>query len=232
MILLVDDNSFDQMSENYGYNVLDFISQKSDIIKYKPEIKEVDLGKLATKFEGLFIHDSLPEKELKEKLIALFVKANKSVVIFSGQFPKTTFDNLKPTQIIRGIKKNRFYQNLPIFLNKLEEENILQINLLSLGSNYDKKRANLINRSLSLYATLLKKKGSFSYNESLIEFPRNAHSKSEYYKYWEELYFLAHPSHKEEDFENFDEEKREKTSYSYHDFLVDLEALTKIVGND
>ena len=221
-IYLVDDNMYGQMSMNYGYDVIEFLKGEREFIEHIEELKEDNSTKILSG-DCLLIHDSLPDKEKKERIVAKMKQQNKKVVIFSGQFARTTFDENKPDDIITGIKKDRFYHNLPSFLKSIKEGNVIQLNRLALGERYEIKKTKIIRDRLTKLG--FAERSSFDY-EKLIYINESEEKKSDAYKDWEELYFFAYPNASESDFKDFDESCFE-TLKDYEKFIEQLNVLVK-----
>jgi hypothetical protein len=217
------------MAENYGFNVFDLLRKYNEHIYHVINFTHDEIKKFADDYACLAIHDSYPDKEIKSKLVAVFRKKKKPVIIFSEQFPKTTFDAIHPTEFITGIKKSRFYLNLSYFLAYFVEKNQLKLNVLSLGKRYNRKRAGIIRDQLIKYSVLNIR--NFDFNQ-IIPIESDDKRKEELYKAWEELYFLAKPNDNKEHFINFDDKCRESLEFDFFNFEKTINEIVKNVNDE
>ena len=190
MIYLIDDNKYDQMSENYKWDFTEVLLTYKDFINWFQTISKDDIDWIITKGSCILIHDSLEEKEDKERLVAMAKKNNIPYCLFSNGFAATIFDN----NSIREIKKDRLYNNLLDFMNYFKSYGTIELKLLSLGKNYEIEKASIIQDKL-INGTLFINKDNFNYE---VAFP----SGSLEYKDLMELVYLSDPSVDFSDFED------------------------------
>ncbi len=197
MIYLIDDNKYGQMSENYKLDFTNVVLTYQGFINWFQTISENDIGHIISDASCILIHDSLEEKEDKERLVAMAKKKNIPYCLFSNGFAATIFDG----NSIKEIKKDRLYNNLLDFINYFETEGKIDLKLLSLGQNYEIERASIIQDRL-INGTLLMHKENFNYE---VAFP----SGSLEYKDLRELVYLSDPSI---DFSDFEETYNSKNT--------------------
>lgn len=190
MIYLIDDNKYGQMSENYKLDFTKVLLTYQGIINWLQTISGNDISHFITDASCILIHDSLEEKEDKERLVALAKNNNIPYCLFSNGFSATIFDG----NSIKEIKKDRLYNNLLDFINYFKTEGTIDLKLLSLGLNYEIERASIIQDRL-INGTLLLNKDNFNYE---VAFP----SGSLEYKDLRELVSLSDPSIDFSDFED------------------------------
>jgi len=190
MIYLIDDNKYGQMAENYKLDFTKVLLTYQGVINWLQTISENNIGHIISDASCILIHDSLEEKEDKERLVAMAKKNNIPYCLFSNGFAATIFDG----NSIKEIKKDRLYNNLLDFINYFETEGKIDLKLLSLGQNYEIERASIIQDRL-INGTLLMNKESFNYE---VAFP----SGSIEYKDLRELVYLSDPSIDFSDFED------------------------------
>lgn len=190
MIYLIDDNKYGQMSENYKLDFTKVLLTYQGFINWVQAISENDIVHIITDASCILIHDSLEEKEDKERLVAMAKKNNIPYCLFSNGFAATIFDG----NYIKEIKKDRLYNNLLDFINYFETEGKIDLKLLSLGQNYEIERASIIQDRL-INGTLFMNKENFNYE---VAFP----SGSLEYKDLRELVYLSDPTIDFSDFED------------------------------
>jgi hypothetical protein len=190
MIYLIDDNKYGQMSSYYKLDFTKVLVPHQGVIKWLQIISENDIDHILSDAACILIHDSLEEKEDKERLVAIAKKIKTPYCLFSNGFAATIFDG----DSIKEIKKDRLYNNLLDFIKYFEKEGKIDLKLLSLGQNYELERASIIQDRL-ISGTLLMNKGSFNYE---VAFP----SGSLEYNDLRELVYLSDPSIDFSDFED------------------------------
>jgi len=190
MIYLIDDNKYGQMSENYKLDFTKVLLSYQGAIIWRKKISENDIGHIISDASCILIHDSLEEKEDKERLVAMAKKNNIPYCLFSNGFAATIFDG----NSIKEIKKDRLYNNLLDFIKHFETEGKIDLKLLSLGQNYEIEKASIIQDRL-INGPLLMNKESFNYE---VAFP----SGSLEYKDLRELVYLSDSSLDFSDFED------------------------------
>ncbi len=178
------------MSSNYKLDFTKVLQPYNDIIKWLETVSENDISNIMLGVDCILIHDSLEEKENKERIVALAKKNNIPFCLFSNGFAATIFDG----DSIKKIKKDRLYNNLLDFVKYFNTEGKIDLKLLSLGQNYEIERASIIQDRL-ISGTLLLNKDNFNYE---IAFP----SGSLQYKDLRELVYLSDPSMDFSDFED------------------------------
>lgn len=190
MIYLIDDNKYGQMSANYKLDFTKVLLPYQGVINWLQTVSENGINHILSDAACILIHDSLEEKEDKERLVAMAKKNNIPYCLFSNGFAATIFDG----DSIKEIKKDRLYNNLLDFIKYYEKEGNIDLKLLSLGQNYEIERASIIQDRL-INGTLLMNKEGFNYE---VAFP----SGSLEYKDLRELVSLSDPSIDFSDFED------------------------------
>lgn len=209
MIYLIDDNKYGQMSENYKLDFTRILLTYQDFINWLQTISENDIGNIISIASCILIHDSLEEKENKERLVAMAKINNIPYCLFSNGFAATIFDG----NSIKEIKKDRLYNNLLDLINHFESEGKIDLKLLSLGRNYEIERASIIQDRL-INGTLLIHKEKFNYE---VAFP----SGSLEYKDLRELVYLSDPTIDYSDFEDT-YNSRNTTAQSFRLVIISL----------
>jgi len=214
MIYLIDDNKYGQMSANYKVDFTKVLLPYKSVINWLQTVYENDINHILSDAACILIHDSLEEKEGKERLVAMAKINNIPYCLFSNGFTATIFDG----DSIKEIKKDRFYNNLLDFINYFETEGKIDLKLLSLGQNYEIERASIIQDGL-INGTLLMNKENFNYE---VAFP----SGSLEYKDLRELVYLSDPSIDFSDFEDTYNSK-ETTAQSLRFVIISLKKNVK-----
>ncbi len=207
MIILIDDNKYGQMSENYKFDFTSILRLFPDHIQWIQRVSGNDIELVIKNASCILIHDSLDSKEDKERLVAMAKKENIPYSIFSNGFAATLFEG----ESIREIKKDRLYNNLLVFINSFKIDGKVDLKLLSLGQNYEAEKASIIQDRL-INGTLLNYKDNFDYE---VAFP----SGSLAYKDLIELVYLSDPSI---DFSVFEDKynSKETTSHTMRDLII------------
>ena len=190
MIYLNDDNKYGQMSENYKLDFTKVLLTYKDFVNWFQTISENDIGHIISDASCILIHDSLEEKEDKERIVAMAKLNNIPYCLFSNGFAATIFDG----NSIKEIKKDRLYNNLLDFINYFNREGKIDLKRLALGQNYEIERASIIQDRL-INGTLLMNKDNFNYEAA---FP----SGTVEYKDLRELVYLSDASIDFSDFED------------------------------
>lgn len=202
------------MSTNYKLDFTKVLLPYQGVINWLQIISENDINHILSEAACILIHDSLEEKEDKERLVAM-AKINKTpYCLFSNGFAATIFDG----DSIKEIKKDRLYNNLLDFIKYFEKEGKIDLKLLSLGQNYEIERASIIQDRL-INGTLLMNKENFNYE---VAFP----SGSLEYKDLRELVYLSDPSIDFSDFEDTYNSK-ETTAQSLRFVIISLKKNVK-----
>lgn len=191
MIYVIDDNRYNQMSLNYR---VDYTKRlKEDRYRGKVEwvtkVDSTNLTEIIRKASCLLIHDSMDEKDHKEKLLELAKDKKIPYCIFSNGFVATRFEG----NSITSIKKDRLYGNLLQFIEHFKNEKKIDLSILDLGTNYAFEKAGILRDSIM--AVLAANKKDFNYE---LVFP----SKSEPYKALYDLHSLANLPSDFSDFES------------------------------
>lgn len=209
MIFLIDDNKYGQMSENYKFDFTSILQSFPNHIRWFQTVSGNNIEMVITNASCILIHDSLDAKEDKERLVALAKKENIPYCIFSNGFAATIFEG----ESIKEIKKDRFYNNLLIFINYFKSKAKIDMKLLSLGQNYEVEKASIIQDRL-INGTLLSHKENFNYEVAFS-------SGSVEYKDLMELVHLCDPSI---DFSTFEDKynSKETTARSMRDLIINL----------
>ena len=209
MIYLIDDNKYGQMSENYKLDFTKVLLTYKVLVNWLQNISGNEIKNIVADADCILIHDSLEEKEDKERLIALAKNNKIPYCLFSNGFAATIFDGIS----IKEIKKDRFYNNLLDFIKYFEKEGLIELKILSLGQNYEIERASIIQDRL-INGTLLKNKDSFNYE---VAFP----SGSLEYKDLRELVYLSDTSIDFSDFEDIYNSK-DATAQSLRSVIISM----------
>lgn len=200
MIYLFDDNEYGQMSKNYGRDIILELENFKDIIAHYSNFPEIEkLNDLIKNADFIFIHYSFPPPEVNERICYLADYHNIPLVIFSGGELVTVWDK-KKQNIIRKIKKDRFYYNLIPFLNLFQNEKKhknVSLRNLAYGENYEIERSQIILDSLVLTLSSL---GAAKSLDEIFE------SGSKHYKDLYELFLFAYPENYENQFGIIDDE--------------------------
>lgn len=190
MIYLIDDNKYGQMSENYKLDFTNVLLSYKGVIQWLKSISRKDIDHIISKATCILIHDSIDEKEEKERLVAIAKIKNIPYCIFSNGFTATIFDG----NSIKEIKKDRLYNNLLEFINYFKTDSAIDLKIISLGHYYEIERASIIQDRL-INGTLLFNKDNFNYE---VAFP----SGSNEYKDLRELVYLNDSTIDFSDFED------------------------------
>ena len=178
------------MSANYKLDFTKVLLPYQGVINWLETVSENAINHILSDAACILIHDSLEEKEDKERLVAMAKKNNTPYCLFSNGFAATIFDG----DSIKEIKKDRLYNNLLDFIKYFKKEGKIDLKLLSLGQNYEIERASIIQDRL-INGTLFMNKENFNYE---VAFP----SGSLEYKELRELVYLSDPSIDFSDFED------------------------------
>jgi len=163
MIYLIDDNKYGQMSENYKFDFTKVLLTYDGLIIWFQKISDSDIDHVISNAACILIHDSLEEKEVKERIIAMAKNSKIPYCLFSNGFTATILD----FDSIKEIKKDRFYNNLISFLNYYKSDGIIDLRLLSLGKNYEVEKAAIIQDRLC-NGVLFKGRNNFNFE---VAFP-------------------------------------------------------------
>ncbi len=205
MIYLFDDNDSQQMSNNYAINFIVELEKHTLFIKHIDSVKKIDSIELINKTAKLIcIHDSFPTTDDKAKIVAKALRDTIPLVIFSGgvDFTITKFEN---ENYIKAIKKDRFYHNLINFLEQYKLDNVINLQKLAYGENYEIERINIIKDRLakSLFCS--------SFNFNYLHFFDT--QEQNFKDLWKLFYFAFNDS--AEDEMTLFEEKSEKETVKY-----------------
>ncbi len=186
MIYLIDDNKYGQMSENYKVDLTPY----QNYIIWQQTISFNEIVIVLSNVACILIHDSLEEKDDKERLVAMAKDKNIPYCRFSNRFAATIFDG----NSIKEIKKDRLYNNLLVFINHFKSEGKIDLRLLSLGQNYEAEKASIIQDRL-INGILFNHRNDFNYE---VAFP----SGSQEFKDLKELVYLSDQNLDFTDFED------------------------------
>ncbi|WP_341228436.1 hypothetical protein [uncultured Arcticibacterium sp.] len=195
MIYLIDDNKYEQMSKNYKIDYTSTLQSFSNHVTWLQTVPTKDIQIVIANASCILIHDSLDAKEDKERLVALAKSREIPFCVFSNGFTATVFEG----ESIREIKKDRFYNNLVILVERFVSTNKVNLRHLSLGQNYEVEKASIIQDRL-INGTLLNYKENFNYE---VAFP----SGSIEYKDLIELVYLSDAA---DDFSDFEDKHNSK----------------------
>jgi len=179
MIYLIDDNKYGQMSENYKLDFTKVLLTYHGIINWFQTISENDIDHIISDAACILIHDSLEEKEVKERIVAMAKKSKIPYCLFSNGFTATIFDG----DSIKEIKKDRLYNNLIVFMNYFKSEGSIDLRLLSLGKNYEVEKAAIIQDRLS-NGVLFKGRNNFNFE---VAFPSGSQDRKDL----RELFYMS-----------------------------------------
>ncbi len=216
MIYLFDDNENQQMSKNYRIDYIEELKKHSDFITHIDSCnKIINIEYVLNSAELVCIHDSFPTSDDKARIVAIALKNNIPLVIFSGaaDFTITKFDD-KSKNYIKTIKKDKFYYYLIQLINEYRNKSEINLNILAWGSNYEKVRINIINDRLG--KNLFQKMNEYNYM-SFFE------SGSQNYKDLCEIFsFTCEKENFESDFFDFEEKLELKTIKEVYKIINDL----------
>lgn len=194
MIYLFDDNSHNQLQENYFIDYTKFMEEHKHLVKWIKKPEEA-LKKTILDAKAICIHESFAENvnktqkgeaEFVKEISAIAKNKNIPLVIFSNGFTQTMIEH---DNFISKIKKDRFYRN---FKNFVLDKNINLMILVS-GKFYTKEKARQIDDFFGSY--LLAKTGNFDYEPEIK-------TDSMEFKHLKELFHLAYPQKDVDNFEN------------------------------
>ncbi len=152
MIYLFDDNQHNQMSKNYGIDVLEYLSKFRNFITHvdKPR-DDKGMNEIIHNATAIFIHDSFPPKNFKEEVCDLAKEENLPLIVFSGGEAATIWDK-DNENVISKMKKDRFYYYLVPFLerHKNNPEKPIHVRELIYGKNYEREKSLIIQDRLGL----------------------------------------------------------------------------------
>lgn len=213
MIYIIDDNRYNQMSQNYRVDFTKELLNYPKKVKWLTNVIESSINKIITTASCILIHESVEEKESKEKLLAL-AKENTKIpyCVFSNGLTATVFGN----NSITSIKKDRLYCNLIGFIHHYLNEGKIELKLLALGVNYDVERAGILRDRL--IEVLLINRRNFNYE---LVFP----SGSQPYK---DLYELHYLTKQESDFSHF-EDFINKAGMTAENMRIEIIKMSKLV---
>lgn len=220
MIYLFDDNEFGQMSSNYGIDIIEALKGYSEIIRHFTEFPDLHrIEELILNAEMIFIHYSFSPPDINERICFLAEDKQIPLVVFSGGEPITIFDD-KNENVIRKMKKDRFYFNLIPFLQryKKNKENV-SLKELVYGDNYEIERSLLIQDYL--FGVLIS-------SDDMADYGQLINSGSKKYKDLHELFYLAYGKEFEEQFSGFDEDAF-NNSFGIKEIAARIKKLVKII---
>lgn len=208
MIYLIDDNKYGQMSENYKLDFTEEVESRKEYITWLQKIPD-SIDGILSNAACILIHDSLEEKEDKERLVARAKNKEIPYGLFSNSFTATEFDGAS----ISKIRKDRLYNNLLVFIGNFKDKGTIDLNILSYGLNYEIEKASIIQDRLINNALLINKE-NFNYE---VVF----RSGSSHYKDLMELFRFSNPS---DDFSEFDEalESKVTNAQSMRDEIITM----------
>jgi hypothetical protein len=182
MIIIIDDNRYNQMSENYKTDFTKELLRYTNKVKWIKNINNSNLNEILSVASCILIHDSVEEKDIKDRLIASLRLSNKiPYCIFSNGFTATVLNE----NSITSIKKDRLYNNLLVFIQAFIGSGKPDLRLLALGAKYDLEKGALLQDRL-ISNVLLVHRQDFHYETA---FP----SGSQAYKDLRELVYLSDP---------------------------------------
>ncbi len=197
------------MSENYKLDFTEVLVNFHDFITWKQSISRNDVDQITSEASCILIHDSLEEKENKDRLVAMAKYKNIPYCLFSNGFAATIIEG----NSIKEIKKDRLYNNLLDFIMFYKLHSSIDLKILSLGQKHEIERASIIQDRL-INGALLRNKIQFDYEAT---FP----SGSQEYKDLKELVYLSDPSIDFSAFEDFNNSKI-TTAQSMRILIIEL----------
>lgn len=222
MIYLFDDNEFDQMSKNYGVDMLAELSSYSDLIKHiQKAVGAEGLEVILSNAKAIFIHASFPPIKFRSDVCKEAEKRDLPIVIFTGGEPAMVWDE-KKANTIRQIKKDRFYHYLIPFLKycKAHPDEPLEIRKLVFGGSYEIEKSLIIQDRLALF--LSSRLGNFNYESDFIV-------GSQERKDLMELLFFLHPDDHKSEFLKFHKLFRGQATDAKLFFLEIKKIVTQII---
>lgn len=178
------------MSEGYRLDYVLLLQSFSNEVEWIDSLTGNGIEEIFDNACCILVHDSIDNKEEKERVIALAKLKSIPFCNFSNGFTATIFQG----DSIIEIKKDRLYINLLGFITHFRNTGKIDLKLLSLGLNYEVEKASIIQDRL-INITLLNNKNNFNYE---VAFP----SGSAEYRDLMELFYLSSP---ETDFSAFED---------------------------
>lgn len=223
MIYLFDDNQFGQMSKNYGFDVVEHILQDADIITHiAKSLDDNGLDTIFQKAKAIFIHDSFPPKDFKERVCYMAKEKGLPLVVFTGGEAVTIWDK-DNVNIISKIKKDRFYHYLIPFL-EIQKENPnepILVRKLVFGKNYEIEKSLIIQDRLGSF--LRGRLDMFRYESDFI-------GGTEEYKDLIELFYFIFGERSEDEFAKFDDKYLERPCSAKEFFLEVKNMVSQIIA--
>lgn len=152
-IYLIDDGTTRQ---NAIYKIQDYIGNYTDIIECKDRFQKGNYSFLDDA-DGVMIHTSFGEDKINnddvQDLISYFWERNPTgfVVEFSNRFPiSLKFDAANP-QHLREINKDKFYQYLHFFLEKIKNGEQYNLSILGYGEDFLPEKYRIWARQIQNY---------------------------------------------------------------------------------
>lgn len=226
MMYLFDDNSHNQLQENYFGDYIRILAELNNIIKWihKPDTSLEDELEAA---EAVFIHDSFAENvsfsdsvesNYTNWIIKIAKKNNIPLVIFSNSFTSTIITS--KTHIL-AIKKDRFYRNFKAFLENYQLKEEVNLAILHSGTHYNVEKAKQLNDFFAKFI-LNNKSKEFDYEEVI----KNA---SLQYKNLKELFHLAFPN---KNIDLFEDELEVDNINSWENFNKKIKEMVSLVKSN
>jgi hypothetical protein len=209
------------MSKNYTYDIIYELSKYTDIITHiKKGLTIKGLENVFSDAKAIFIHDSFPPPDFKARIAFLAEQKNIALVQFTGGEPATIWD-AKKENIIRRIKKDRFYHHLIPFLKdyQLNKSEQIQLQKLIFGKNYEIEKSLIIQDRFELFLSI--RKNNFNY-ENNITF--NSQESKDLY----ELFYLIYSDEYEIFFSDFDNLMISESPDAYSFYLKIRELVLQI----
>lgn len=223
MIYLFDDNQYGQMSKNYGFDVVQHLLQFGDIIVHVNEsVSDGELHAIFQNAKAIFIHDSFPPKDFKERICYIAKDKGLPLVVFTGGEAATIWDK-DNENVITKIKKDRFYHYLIPFLEGQKENphEPIYVRNLVFGKNYEIEKSLIIQDRLGSF--LRGRVDSFRYESDFI-------GSTEEYKDLIDLFYFLFGEKSEEEFVKFDDEYFERACSAKEFFLEIKQMVSQIIS--
>ncbi len=205
------------MSQNYGFDVVEYLIQFSDLITHFDKAFDVErLDSIIQNAKAVFIHDSFPPNDFKERVCYLTKEIGVPLIIFTGGEAATIWDK-ENANIISKMKKDRFYHYLIPLLNRHRDnpEEPINIRNFVFGKNYEIERSLIIQDRLGLF--LRERYENFHYESDFI-------GDTPQFKDLYELFYLLYGETSEEEFAKFDDKHLERRR-AVNEFFLEIKLL-------
>lgn len=223
MIYLFDDNQYGQMSKNYGFDMVEHLLQFSDIITHiDKSLDDIDLDAIFKNAKAIFIHDSFPPKDFKDRVCYKAKDKGLPLVVFTGGEAATIWDKDNENAISK-MKKDRFYHYLIPFLEnqKSNPSEPIHVKKLVFGKNYEIEKSLIIQDRLGSFL-----RGRFD----KFRYEADFRGGTEEYKDLIELFYFLFGEKSEEEFAKFDDKYFERACSAKEFFLEIKYMVSQIIA--